>query len=169
MQEQPLEIEISETRLGRLLVASSSAGIRRVDLAEDERLLRVRLARACPGGATAIATRPAAREASREIAAYLDGEVDRIDARVDTRGTSFQEGVWAELRRIPRGETVSYGELASRIGRAGAARAVAQACGSNPVPVVNPCHRVISADGGLGGFALGVTRKRQLLALEGAL
>jgi len=84
-------------------------------------------------------------------------------------GTPFQRRVWEELRTIPRGSTVTYGELASRIGLPGAARAVGAAVARNPVSIVVPCHRVVGADGSLTGYAGGVERKRALLALEGAV
>jgi methylated-DNA-[protein]-cysteine S-methyltransferase len=84
-------------------------------------------------------------------------------------GTPFQLRVWDELRTIPRGSTVTYGELAVRIGRPGAARAVGAAVARNPVSIVVPCHRVVGADGSLTGYAGGVERKRALLALEGAV
>ena len=81
-------------------------------------------------------------------------------------GTDFQLRVWQELQRIPYGESVSYGELAARIGRPGAARAVGLANGRNPIAVIVPCHRVIGADGSLTGFGGGIERKRALLELE---
>lgn len=86
-----------------------------------------------------------------------------------SRGTKFRLRVWAELLRIPRGETRSYGEIADELGKRRAARAVGGACGANPIPVLIPCHRVIAASGGLGGFSGGLDWKRRLLALEGVL
>lgn len=86
-----------------------------------------------------------------------------------SQGTKFRLRVWAELRRIPRGETRSYGEIADELGKRRAARAVGGACGANPIPVLIPCHRVLAANGGLGGFSGGLEWKRRLLALEGAL
>lgn len=86
-----------------------------------------------------------------------------------SRGTKFRLRVWAELIRIPRGETRSYGEIADELGKRRAARAVGGACGANPIPVLIPCHRVLAANGGLGGFSGGLEWKRRLLALEGAL
>jgi methylated-DNA-[protein]-cysteine S-methyltransferase len=101
---------------------------------------------------------------------YLDGELDALDVvAVDTAGTPFQEKVWSRLRKIPPGQTISYGELARSIGRPSAVRAVAGANGRNPVSIVVPCHRVIAADGTLGGYGGGLQRKRWLLAHEGAL
>jgi methylated-DNA-[protein]-cysteine S-methyltransferase len=83
-------------------------------------------------------------------------------------GTAFQRRVWEELQRIPRGTTVTYAELATRIGRPGAARAVGAAVARNPISIVVPCHRVVGSDGSLTGYAGGVERKRALLALEGS-
>ena len=91
------------------------------------------------------------------------------DLPLDLRGTSFQQAVWAELRRIPAGETRSYAELAAAVGQPGAVRAVGSANGANPVAVLVPCHRVIRSDGTLGGYAGGLDRKRELLAVEGAV
>jgi len=86
---------------------------------------------------------------------------------LDLRGTLFQLAVWAQLQRIAPGTAISYAELARRVGRPSAFRAVAQACGANPVGVLVPCHRVIASDGGLGGFGFGLARKRELLRREG--
>ena len=82
-------------------------------------------------------------------------------------GTAFQRAVWQALASIPRGQTISYAELARRVGRPGAARAVGQAVGANPVPILLPCHRVIASDGGLGGFGGGLPMKKTLLRAEG--
>jgi AraC family transcriptional regulator of adaptative response/methylated-DNA-[protein]-cysteine methyltransferase len=85
---------------------------------------------------------------------------------VDLAGTEFQRRVWAALREVPSGETVTYAELARRIGRPAAVRAVAGACAANPAAVVVPCHRVVRSDGGLGGYRWGVERKAALLEVE---
>ncbi len=109
-------------------------------------------------------------DAAREqLDAYFAGELERFDLRLAPAGTAFQLRVWEELQRIPFGETISYGELADRVGRPGAARAVGTANGRNPLAIVVPCHRVIGSDGALHGFAGGLERKRWLLAHEGAL
>lgn len=109
---------------------------------------------------------PAIRTA---IEAYFSGELEALDALpVRTNGTPFQHEVWAGLRTIPAGETLSYGALAQRIGRPSAVRAVGLANGSNPIGVVVPCHRVIGADGTLTGYGGGMERKRWLLQHEGA-
>ena len=106
------------------------------------------------------------RQAARQLAAYFAGELDRFELPLAPAGTAFQREVWSMLLTIPYGETVSYGELARRLGRSDAARAVGAANGRNPIPIVIPCHRVIGADGSLTGFGGGLDVKRQLLALE---
>jgi methylated-DNA-[protein]-cysteine S-methyltransferase len=103
------------------------------------------------------------------LEAYFEGELAAIEAIcTQTRGTDFQRGVWAALREIPVGSTVSYGQLAKKIGRPAAVRAVGAANGANPIPVIVPCHRVIGADASLTGFGGGLERKRWLLAHERA-
>jgi AraC family transcriptional regulator of adaptative response/methylated-DNA-[protein]-cysteine methyltransferase len=87
---------------------------------------------------------------------------------LDVRGTVFQERVWQALREIPPGTTVSYAEIAQRIGSPRAVRAVAQACGANPIAVAIPCHRVVRRDGDISGYRWGVERKRELLQREAA-
>jgi methylated-DNA-[protein]-cysteine S-methyltransferase len=106
---------------------------------------------------------------SERLLAYFAGDLDALDGlEVDTSGTPFQERVWAELRNIPVGETISYRELAERVGHPNAYRAVGAANGQNPVSLVTPCHRVIAADGTLGGYGGGLDRKAWLLEHEGA-
>jgi O-6-methylguanine DNA methyltransferase len=95
----------------------------------------------------------------------LPGELPPLDLAT---GTPFQRKVWAALRQIPAGQTESYGRLAAALGAPKAARAVGSACGANPVPLLIPCHRVVPAGGGLGGFSVGLHWKRRLLAIEGA-
>lgn len=106
----------------------------------------------------------------RSLEAYVAGDLSAIESiPVETGGTPFQREVWAALRRIPVGQTTSYGALAAQIGRPKAVRAVGLANGANPVGVVVPCHRVIGANGSLTGFGGGIERKRWLLEHEGAL
>jgi methylated-DNA-[protein]-cysteine S-methyltransferase len=104
--------------------------------------------------------------ARAELEAYFAGERTAFDLRLDVHGTGFQQQVWTELARIPFGETISYAELASRIGRPGAARAVGSAVARNPVSIVVPCHRVVGALGSLTGYAGGTERKAWLLEHE---
>ncbi len=104
---------------------------------------------------------------TQALDAYFNGDMDTIDeVQTATGGTSFQREVWKALRAIPAGTTMSYGQLAANLGRAGSARAVGAANGANPIPIVVPCHRVIGANGTLTGFASGLPRKRWLLDHE---
>ena len=129
-----------------------------------------RLLRLHYGESIAIQATDVPSSARRAFEAYFDGELQAIETvRTATRGTDFQRQVWAALRTIPVGSTVSYGQLANRIGRPAAVRAVGAANGANPIPVVVPCHRVIGADASLTGFGGGLERKRWLLAHEGML
>ena len=105
-------------------------------------------------------------ELTAQLDAYFAGGLTEFDVPVRLHGTAFQRRVWERLRDIPYGETISYGELAARVGSPGAARAVGLANGRNPVAIVVPCHRVIGADGSLTGYGGGIDRKRWLLALE---
>ena len=109
------------------------------------------------------------REVKRQLRAYFDGKLKDFDLPLAPQGTEFQLKVWKTLRTIPYGKTWSYGELARRIRRPDAQRAVGAANGRNPIPVIVPCHRVIGADGSLTGFGGGLPIKQKLLALEGAL
>lgn len=102
----------------------------------------------------------------RQLQQYFDGERSSFDLPLAPEGTGFQLGVWRELQRIPYGQTLSYGELARRIGNPRACRAVGLANGANPLAIIVPCHRVIGADGSLTGFGGGLPIKHQLLALE---
>jgi O-6-methylguanine DNA methyltransferase len=108
------------------------------------------------------------RQTERAVKAVLAGQTVAEWPPLDlSTGTSFQQAVWQALQRIPAGETMSYGEVARRVGKPGAARAVGAACGANPIPVLVPCHRVLASGGGLGGFTAGLDWKRKLLAREG--
>ena len=109
------------------------------------------------------------RAAAKQLGEYFAGKRERFELALAPAGTEFQLAVWQGLRRIPYGRTWSYAELAGRIGRPRAMRAVGAANGANPLPIVVPCHRVIGADGSLTGFGGGLPAKRLLLELEGAL
>jgi methylated-DNA-[protein]-cysteine S-methyltransferase len=109
------------------------------------------------------------REVMGQLRAYFAGDRREFDVRIKPHGTDFERTVWKALMEIPYGRTISYGELARRIGHPTAARAVGLANGRNPLPIVVPCHRVIGADGSLTGYGGGLETKRWLLTLEGAL
>lgn len=106
-------------------------------------------------------------EAERQLAEYFSGKRRAFSLPTRPHGTPFQLEVWAELGRIPFGQQRSYGQLAALIGRPKAARAVGGAAGRNPLGIIVPCHRLLAAGGGLGGFSGGLDAKRALLALEG--
>lgn len=160
-----------ETPLGTCAAAWTAQGLVRVMLPEaDERATRDRVRRLLPG---AIESRPrgAAREAIMAMRAHLGGALDPLaHLALDDEGLPpFHRRVYAALRQVPPGETIGYGELASRAGAPAAARAVGQAVGRNPFPIVVPCHRVLAAGGKPGGFSAhgGVGTKQRMLAVEG--
>ena len=101
-----------------------------------------------------------------QLRAYFAGELEAFDLSLAPKGTPFQQRVWKELGNIPYGETISYGELARRLGNSNASRAVGLANGANPIPIVIPCHRVIGSNGKLTGYGGGLPIKEKLLALE---
>jgi methylated-DNA-[protein]-cysteine S-methyltransferase len=112
-------------------------------------------------------TDPVLVECVRQLRGYFDRDLKEFDLPLDPGGSEFQRAVWGQLRKIGYGETASYGEIARRLGKSNAAsRAVGLANGSNPIPIVIPCHRVIGADGTLTGYAGGVARKQVLLEIE---
>lgn len=121
------------------------------------------------GSTLTLQSRPTSASIRNALHGYLEGKLDAIDSiAVETGGTAFQRAVWGELRRIPAGTTLSYRELAIRIGRPKAVRAVGHANGANPIGVVVPCHRLIGSNGSLTGYGGGLHRKRWLLDHEAA-
>jgi AraC family transcriptional regulator, regulatory protein of adaptative response / methylated-DNA-[protein]-cysteine methyltransferase len=154
-----------DSSLGRLLVATTSHGICTVNAGEDDGTLVDALRREFPKARIARSGRAA--RLLRALNRRLQGQAVKLP--LDVRGTDFQVRVWMALRLIPVGSTRTYSEVAAMIGEPKAVRAVANACASNPVPLIIPCHRVIRSDGGVGGYRLGVLRKRSLLAKERSL
>jgi len=108
------------------------------------------------------------KEVGKQLSAYFAGELKKFDLKLAPQGTGFQRQVWKALQDIPHGETASYGEIASKIGRPLASRAVGAANGRNPIPVIIPCHRIIGSTGKLVGFGGGLETKTFLLNLESA-
>lgn len=153
--------------LGSLLVAATERGVCAVRLGDSveelERGLRAEFPRArIDGGDVRLA------HWVKEVVAHIEGNASRGDIPMDIQGTAFQRRVWNELRKIPYGETRSYGEIARAIGQPAAMRAVGHACATNPIAIVVPCHRVVRSDGQLGGYAGGINRKQALLERERA-
>ena len=157
-----------ESPLGTLLLAGDEQGLRLVEFAVEQRLehdvaqLREELDAVLVPGRTALLD-----AAERQLAEYFAGSRTRFELELAPLGTAFERRVWSELGCIPFGETRSYGEIAERIGCAGAQRAVGTANGRNRLAIVIPCHRVIRGDGELSGYGGGVARKRWLLDHEG--
>ena len=148
------------TPIGELLLVGDGEALTAVEFDDARR------GSPTPGGAGDSVI----EEAAAQLRAYFAGTRTTFDLPLRAAGTPFEQAVWEELRRIPYGETTSYGELAARVGEPTAARAVGRANGRNPLPIIVPCHRVIGADGSLTGFGGGLECKRALLDLErGAL
>lgn len=153
---------VIDTPVGPLRLAADDAGLHEIRFCDPDAAPPSPAAGNGSGGEEVLA------EAVRQLRAYFAGERRSFDLPLAPAGSEFQLAVWRGLRDIPYGRTESYGELARRIGRPKAIRAVGAANGANPLPIVVPCHRVIGADGSLTGYGGGLERKRTLLALEGA-
>ena len=156
---QTIRWTIADSKLGPLLVAVTERGICRLSFDEDEEGLRRRFPAAC------LVHDPEAPLIQAALAAARRPDLPH-DLPMDVAGTAFQQRVWAELRRIPPGETRTYLDIARAIGDPNATRAVGTANGANPVAILVPCHRVVRNDGSLGGYAGGLERKKDLLAAE---
>lgn len=152
------------TPLGRFRAHFSAEGLARLDFPADDR--QAEPASPPPFRAWIELTSAALRHA---LDPNSVGKLPRLPPLDLSGGTKFRRRVWEELSLIQRGNTRSYGEIAEEMGRHRAARAVGGACGANPIPVLIPCHRVLAANGGLGGFSGGLEWKRRLLAIEGVL
>jgi len=153
---------IRRSPLGRLLVAATRHGICAVSVADNDKELIASLRAEYPKAE--ISESDDVEELLEGVSKYYEGRLR--DMPLDIHGTEFQMKVWGALQAIPYGSTRSYSDVAESIGRPRAVRAVANACGDNPVPLIIPCHRVIRSDGSLGGYGLGIHRKRLLLARE---
>ena len=162
-----IRFAVGECSLGSVLVAQSTKGVCAILLGDDPdalvRDLQDRFPRATLVGGDATFEETVAR-----VVGFVDQPARGLDLPLDVRGTAFQQRVWQALRQIPAGSTVTYAEIAERIGAAKSVRAVAQACGANLLAVAIPCHRVVRTDGSLSGYHWGVERKARLLEKEGA-
>jgi methylated-DNA-[protein]-cysteine S-methyltransferase len=148
-----------DTPIGTLLVAGDEKAVRRIDFLKNGK------ARTPEQGWTESSRGPVG-QAIKQLREYFAGRRAEFDLPLAPAGTEFQRAVWRNLQDIPYGETISYGELARRVGNPKASRAVGAANGQNPIPIVIPCHRVIGANGKLTGFGGGLPTKEALLALE---
>lgn len=160
-----IRFAVAQCSLGALLVAQSQHGICAILLGDDPgqlvRDLQDQFPRAALAGGDADFEQLVAR-----VVGFVEAPATGLGLPLDVRGTAFQLRVWQALRKIPPGQTASYGEIAARIGAPRAARAVARACAANPVAVAIPCHRVVRRDGDISGYRWGVERKQELLRRE---
>jgi methylated-DNA-[protein]-cysteine S-methyltransferase len=153
-----------DTEIGTIFVIGTENGLSRVVFGRDEfkeYVSRLNGARLVEDGKV--------EDSAEEIKLYLQGELKEFQTKLDlSSGTSFQISVWRELLNIPFGKVKTYGEIASKIGKPGAARAVGNAVGANPIPIIVPCHRVVATNG-LGGYSGGIEIKKRLLRTEGVI
>ena len=156
---------LADCALGRCLVAESERGICAILLGDDDATLVADLHALFPA-AQDVPADANFQQRVREVIVAINSRDAPLSLPLDIRGTAFQQQVWQALRTIPCGETVSYQQLASAIGKPKAVRAVASACGANKLAIVIPCHRVIRGDGALSGYRWGIARKAQLLQRE---
>lgn len=160
-----ISFAVGQCSLGAVLVAQSAKGICAILLGDDPDALVRDIQDRFPS-ATLVGDNRGFEETIARIVGLVEMPALGLDLPLDVRGTAFQQRVWQALRDIPPGTTVSYREIAHRIGMPRSVRAVAQACGANPVAVVIPCHRVVRTDGALSGYRWGIERKRALLERE---
>jgi len=163
-----IRFAVGQSSLGAILVAQSERGICAIFLGDDPETLVRALQDRFPAANLEAGDADFEQTVARVVGLVEAPAAAALDLPLDIRGTAFQRRVWEALRRIPPGETLSYSELAERIGAAGSARAVARACAGNPLAVAIPCHRVVRRDGSLSGYRWGVARKRTLLQREAA-
>jgi AraC family transcriptional regulator of adaptative response/methylated-DNA-[protein]-cysteine methyltransferase len=160
-----IRFAIGKCSLGSILVAATTRGIAAIEFADDPAALLVALQDRFPR-AELIGADPDFEQLVAMVVGLIEGAVTHVDLPLDIRGTAFQEQVWQALRTIPPGATATYAEIAERIGRPTATRAVANACGQNRIAVLIPCHRVVRTDGSAGGYRWGVDRKAALIQRE---
>ena len=160
-----IRFAIGQCSLGAILVAQSARGVCAILIGDDPEVLvrdlQDRFPKAHLIGGDADFEQLVAR-----VVGFVEAPAIGLDLPLDLRGTAFQQRVWQALREIPAGRTASYTDIAQRIGAPASVRAVAQACGANPLAVAIPCHRVVRLDGGLSGYRWGIERKRELLSRE---
>jgi len=165
-QDVLIRFAIAPCFLGLILVAATAQGICAIDFGDTIEALKENLRRRFPKAEVQGSDPGFTAMVAKVLAVLEEPHRGRLDLPLDVQGTAFQRRVWLALQEIPPGDTVSYTDVASRIGKPTAARAVARACASNPVAVAIPCHRVVRGNGQLGGYRWGLDRKRVLLERE---
>ncbi|MBI5894245.1 MAG: methylated-DNA--[protein]-cysteine S-methyltransferase [Deltaproteobacteria bacterium] len=158
-----------DSHLGKIFIARTSSGICRLSIAGSANDFKRELRNIYKQDIDIITDDNSLKQAILELKQYLKGIPTVFNYRLDLKGTPFQKKVWNELRKIPFGKTLSYKDIAKRINKPNAHRAVGNACGKNPIPIIIPCHRVIAADGKLGGYSSGLDIKKKLLKIEKVL
>jgi AraC family transcriptional regulator, regulatory protein of adaptative response / methylated-DNA-[protein]-cysteine methyltransferase len=151
--------------LGHVLVAGTARGLSMIAFGDDPTELVAELKQRFPRAVWRENAKDFAAQVKR-VVAFIEAPAAGLDLPLDIQGTAFQRRVWQALRQVPAGTTASYAEIARKIGKPAAVRAVAQACGANPVAVAVPCHRIVRSDGGVGGYRWGTARKEKILARE---
>jgi AraC family transcriptional regulator of adaptative response/methylated-DNA-[protein]-cysteine methyltransferase len=164
-KDAEIRFAIGECSLGAILVARSEKGVCAISFGDDPGALVRDLEDRFPN-ARLIGDDRGFEQLVARVVGFVEAPQLGLDLPLDVRGSAFEERVWQALRGIPSGKTASYSEIAHRIGKPSAARAVARACAANKVAVAIPCHRVVRSDGGLAGYRWGVERKRALLERE---
>lgn len=160
-----IRFAVAECSIGSILVAATDKGICAIMLGDDPDVL-VRDLQDRFLSAALVGDDPAFEQLVATVIGFVEAPATGLDLPLDIRGTAFQHRVWQALREIPAGQTVSYSDIARRIGAPNAARAVAHACASNAIAVAIPCHRVVRNDGALSGYRWGLARKQQLIERE---
>lgn len=167
-RDTDIRFALGQCSLGAILVAQSDKGVVAISIGDDPNVLVRELQDRFPK-ANLIGGDPTFERLVARVVGVVEGNGTSADLPLDIRGTAFQQRVWQALREIPSGGTLTYTDVAQRIGQPAAVRAVAGACAANTLAVVIPCHRVVRTDGSLSGYRWGVERKRALLSAEGAL
>ena len=162
--EKRIYFSVFPSVVGNLLVAYTEHAIRMIDISDNVNFLKDRIRSEFPGSEKVEIS--GNLELKKGIEAFIFGEDVKFNLKVD--GTPFELEVWSALLDVPYGQTVSYSEIAKRIGKPRAVRAVANACAKNPIPLIIPCHRIIRKSGGLGGYGPGIEKKIALLEIEGS-
>jgi AraC family transcriptional regulator of adaptative response/methylated-DNA-[protein]-cysteine methyltransferase len=155
-----------DTPIGRMTIGVTESAVVLCDFSERPMMAAQLASVRRRIGPTGYGDAPLLDDVEEQLREYFAGRRDDFDLPIDMPGSAFQERVWAELRRIPYGETISYRDLAARVDAGAAYRAIGRANGSNRLAVIVPCHRVVAAGGGLGGYGGGLAAKRLLLDVE---
>jgi len=166
-QSADIKYAVGRSSLATFVVATSATGVCAILMGDEPASLIRNLDERFPNARIVEAQGDLGSLVDR-VARFIDSPHVGLDAPLDARGTEFQRRGWRALRKVPVGATVTYTDIAAEIGAPRSVRAVAQACGANPIAVAIPCHRVVRSDGGLSGYRWGVERKHALLVREGA-